>query len=69
MVTVQERKAALYVDRSCTDHWVVRDPDGNFWIVPPTEDGWERREPFQPTEETELEPIPKHYISLLGLPF
>jgi len=69
MITVQERKVALYIDRSCTDHWIVRDPDGNFWIVPPTDDAWERREPFQPTEETELEPIPGHYIAALGLPF
>ena len=69
MVTIQERKVALYVDRSCTDHWIVRDPDGNFWIVPPTDDAWEHREPFEPNEQTELEPVPKHYISVLGLPF
>jgi hypothetical protein len=28
--------------------------------------GWR---PFQPTEETDLEAIPGHYRSMLGLPF
>jgi hypothetical protein len=69
MVTVPTRTAALFVDRSCTEHWVVRDPDGNFWIVPPGENAWESRRPFEPTEQTELDPIPRHYMSMLGLPF
>jgi hypothetical protein len=47
----------------------VRDPEGNFWTVPSVENAWESRRPFQPTEETELEPIPGHYRSMLGLPF
>src|SRR5262249_22294148 len=37
MIPAPGRMAAIFVDRSCTDHWVVRDPDGNFWIVPPVE--------------------------------
>jgi hypothetical protein len=61
--------AAIFVDRTCTEHWIVRDPEGNFWIVPPVEKAWESRRPFQPTEETELEVIPGHYRSLLALPF
>lgn len=63
------RMAAIYVDRTCTDHWIVRDPEGNFWIVPPVANAWEERRPFQPTESTALEAIPGHYRSMLGLPF
>jgi hypothetical protein len=69
MVTSAGHQAAIFVDRACTEHWIVRDPEGNFWIVPPVENAWESRRPFQPTEETDLEPIPGHYRSLLDLPF
>jgi hypothetical protein len=69
MISAPSRMAAIYVDRNCTEHWIVRDPEGNFWIVPPVENAWESRRPFQPTEETELEAIPGHYRSMLGLPF
>src|SRR5581483_2255614 len=58
---------ALYVERSL-QRWVVRDPDGNFWIVPPGEQPWDQRLPYQPTDGAELEPVPGHYISMLGLP-
>jgi hypothetical protein len=63
------RKAAVFVDRSCTEHWIVRDPDGNFWIVPPVENAWQNRRPFEPLAETALEAIPGHYALLLDLPF
>jgi len=33
MITVRHRKVALFVERS-SQQWVVRDPEGNFWIVP-----------------------------------
>jgi hypothetical protein len=69
MIFSAGRMAAIFVDRACTEHWIVRDPEGNFWIVPPVENAWESRQPFQPTEETELESIPGHYKSMLGLPF
>jgi hypothetical protein len=69
MISTPNRMAAIFVDRTCTDHWIVRDPEGNFWIVPPVEDAWESRQPFQLKEETELEAIPGHYRSMLGLPF
>ncbi len=69
MLTASTRMAAIFVDRTCTEHWIVRDPEGNFWIVPSGEDAWECRQPFQPTEETRLEPIPGHYRFMLGLPF
>jgi hypothetical protein len=48
---------------------VVRDPEGNFWIVPPIENAWESREPFCPAEDNYLESIPGHYKYVLGLPF
>lgn len=57
----------LYVDRT-TQQWIVRDRDGNLWILPVTDDAWEHRLPFQPTEETELERVPGHYKHMLGLP-
>jgi len=68
MPTVQKQAIALFVDRT-TQQWIVRDPAGNFWILPANEDSWERREPFQVTEESELVPIPGHYKYLLRLPF
>lgn len=27
---------SLFVDRALPDDWVVRDPDGNFWQLPPS---------------------------------
>jgi len=69
MHSTPRRTAATFVDRRCTNHWIVRDPEGDFWIVPSVENAWERRRPFHPTEETELEAIPGHYRSMLGLPF
>ena len=68
MLTVRKQAIALFVDRS-TQQWVVRDSEGNSWILPADEDGWERRQPFQVTEESELVPIPGHYKYLLHLPF
>lgn len=69
MITIENRRAGLFVDRACPQHWIVRDPEGNFWIVPPVENPWESRQPFEPTEETELEAVPGHYKYMLGLPF
>jgi hypothetical protein len=68
MIAVKKRSFDLYVDHS-TGKWVVRDTEGSFWIVPTGDDGWDRREALQPTEKTELEPIPAHYMYLLRLPF
>jgi hypothetical protein len=69
MIASTSRMAAIFVDRSCTEHWIVRDPEGSFWIVPSVENAWESRIPFQLTEDTELEAIPGHYKYMLGLPF
>ncbi len=68
METVKKPVVSLFVIRT-SPHWIVQDPDGNFWLVPSGEEGWEQRQPFYPDEEIELEPVPRHYISMLGLPF
>jgi hypothetical protein len=68
MTTEPKRMVALFVERS-SQQWVVRDPEGNFWLLPSSEDPWRHRQPFSPTPETELEPVPRHYTSILGLPF
>ncbi len=67
MATARKCVMALYADRA-SQQWIVRDPDGNFWIIPLADDPWKHREPFHPTEETDLEPVPGHYKHLLGLP-
>ena len=68
MNAVSKQVVALFVDRSC-QQWIVRDPEGNFWILPSVEDPWDHRQPFDPTAETDLEPVPGHYKDMLGLPF
>ena len=68
MIVVRKQRVSLYVDRA-SQQWVVLDPEGNFWILPTAPNPWDQRQPFSPTEETELEPIPGHYKYVLGLPF
>jgi hypothetical protein len=68
MLTLRKLSAAVYVDRA-SRQWVVRDPEGNFWSLPSTENPWEERQPFPVAEGTELEPVPGHYKDMLGLPF
>jgi hypothetical protein len=58
---------SIFVDHS-NHQWVVRDREGNWWSIPSTDNAWEHRQPFFPTEESELEPVPGHYRVLLGLP-
>ena len=69
MISPPSRLATIFVDRACRGHWIVRDPDGNFWMVPSCENAWACRQPFQIMEDTELERVPGHYGSMLGLPF
>jgi hypothetical protein len=40
---------------------LVRDPEGNFWLLPSMENPWDHRQPFQPADEADLERIPGHY--------
>ena len=60
-------RVSLYVCRA-NRQWVVLDGDGNYWVLPSSENPWDERQPFFPTEETELEPVPGHYKILIGLP-
>jgi hypothetical protein len=68
MLTVRKRMGGLYVEKG-SQQWVVLDPEGNFWVVPSDDNPWDHRQPFHPTEETDLEPVPGHYKYMLGLPF
>ena len=68
MTTVTECKVALYVDRE-TKQLIVRDLEGNFWQVPLGDDGWDRRQSYELTEDRDLEAIPGHYKYMLTLPF
>ena len=67
MRAARKDAAALYADKA-SQQWVVRDPEGNFWSLPSTDNPWDERQPFSPAEETELEPVPGHYKYMLGLP-
>ena len=68
MVTTRKSVMSLFVNRDCPERWVVQDADGRFWVVPSGENAWARREPFHPSEESELLPVPRHYMVMLGLP-
>ena len=69
MLTLRKQVATLYVDK-LRQQWIVRDPEGNFWIVPSVKDPWDHRTPVDPTtEEFDLELVPNHYKYLLDLPF
>src|ERR1051326_8543086 len=45
MMSIKKVTVALFVDR-LSNQWVVRDPDGDFWIVPFGESGWESPRAF-----------------------
>jgi hypothetical protein len=68
MLAVERRLVSLYVDRTA-NQWIVRDPEGSYWVVPSGKDAWEHRQPYQPTENVQLEPVPRHYRYMLDLPF
>lgn len=59
---------ALFVDRT-TQQWVIRDPEGAWWRLPTIENCWHHREPFQLSEEADLNSVPGHYRHALNLPF
>ncbi|MFO1093428.1 MAG: hypothetical protein U0992_08970 [Planctomycetaceae bacterium] len=67
-VSVIQQSVCLFADRS-SQRWIVRDPDGQFWVVPTGNDGWQQREPLDPNDDLELEPVPGHYRYLFNLPF
>ena len=68
MVETADYVVAIYVDR-VSQQWVVRDPEGRFWMLPSADNAWENRLPFEPAPDNALEPIPGHYKYLLALPF
>ena len=68
MISPRKQRVVLFAERS-SEQWVVQDPEGNFWLLPSVDNPWSQRQPFQPTEETDLELVPGHYKNMLGLPF
>ena len=68
MMTVGKQRVMIYVDKP-SRQWIVRDPEGVFWVLPAIENAWEHRQPFTRTDETDLEPVPRHYKYMLGLPY
>lgn len=67
MLTVRRRTIALFVDRD-SGRWIARDVEGNYWVLPMTENPWDDRQPFNAEDGADLEPIPGHYKSMLQLP-
>lgn len=67
MKMLHGRIIGIYVNRR-SRQWIVRDEQGQFWILPIVDEPWKHLEPFELDEDTELEPVPGHYRSLLGLP-
>ena len=68
MMTTRKRAIRLYVDKGCPEHWIVLDDEGQFWVVPSEENAWDKREPIDLSDDADLEPVPGHYLYLLGLP-
>ncbi len=68
MPALGKQRVALFVERSCRQ-WVVRNPEGCFWILPFGEPPVGTSSAFHPTPETDLEPVPGHYKDMLELPF
>ncbi|MBX3437118.1 MAG: hypothetical protein KF861_06485 [Planctomycetaceae bacterium] len=68
MLSVRKQTVSLFVDR-ISQRWIVRDPDGQFWVIPSGYEGWALREPLDPNGDFDLEPIPGHYRYLFDLPF
>lgn len=68
MLTEKRELVSIYVEPS-KRRWVVRDPDGHLWAVDSSTDGWDRRELYELTDDSELVPVPGHYRYMLQLPF
>ena len=67
MILKTKRQSTLYVDKA-SQQWIVLDPEGSYWLLPPVEDPWRHRIPFEPSQESDLQPVPGHYKIVLGLP-
>jgi hypothetical protein len=66
LITHSKAAVELFADK-VGRQWVARDPDGKFWVLPPGDDPWGNRRPFDPAEDAELEPLPGHYKYMLGI--
>ena len=67
IMALTKQRVNIYVNKP-SQQWIVRDSEGNFWILPAVAEAWEHRIPFTPDDECELEPVPGHYKFMLGLP-
>src|SRR4051794_29648711 len=56
------------VDKGCPARGIVRDREGRSRVALPGEDAWAKLEPRQPSEDTELGPLPAPYLDMPGLP-
>ena len=68
MVLWNSQCVALFIDPA-TRQWIVRDPEGDFWAVPPVDHGWKLRKPFAATDQGGLKPAPRYYLYMLDVPF
>jgi hypothetical protein len=68
VIASRTQSVAIFVNRSA-EGWIVRDPAGDYWLVPSCEGGWGLRQPFDPADGADLESVPGHYRSMLDLPF
>jgi hypothetical protein len=68
MLTLRTNVVNLYVDRS-SQCWIVLDAEGNYWTLSSdSENPWDQRQPYNRTAESELELVPGHYKSQIGIP-
>ena len=51
-----------------TRQWIVRNPEGNVWSLPSTDNPWDEHQPFSSAEDTQLPPVPGHHKYTPGLP-
>lgn len=64
---ITKQRIRLYVDRVSL-RWIARDEDGSFWALAQNDNPWEHRQAIQSTDQLQLEPVPGHYIHMLGIP-
>ena len=68
MTALGKQVVALFVDRRASSGSCgIPKATSGFFL--PSKNPWEHRQPFYPTDETDLEPVPGHYKDMLGLPF
>jgi hypothetical protein len=68
VLAVRNRMVALSVDKA-SQQWIVRDPEGTFWVTPSVKNPWDHRQPYHLAEDADLQPVPGHCKPMLGLPF